>query len=142
MAGNFEKGMEAVKRGDCAGAFAEWKPLAEQGHARAQFNLGVMYANGDGVPQDYREMARWFHMAAEQGHAEAQFNLGTMYDNGNGVPEEDDEAVKWYRMAAEQGHAEAQFNLGVMCATGRGAPQDDGEAATAYDPSCQHPCLP
>ena len=75
---------------------------AEQGDAEAQFNLGVIYDEGQGVPQDYAEAAKWYRMAAEQGDADAQFILGVMYDEGQGVPKDDTEAVKWYRLAAEQ----------------------------------------
>ena len=70
---------------------------AEQGNAVAQFNLGVMYANGQGVPKDDAEAARWYRLAAEQGHDGAQVNLGIMYDNGEGVPKDPAEAVRWYR---------------------------------------------
>jgi len=52
---------------------------AEQGHAEAQSNLGVMYAEGQGVSQDYKAAVEWFRKAAGQGIAEAQFNLGSMY---------------------------------------------------------------
>ncbi len=105
---------------------------ADQGDAGAQYNLGNMYANGEGVPQDDAEAVRWFRLAAEQGHASAQFNLGFMYANGRGVPEDAAEAVRWYRLAAEQGHASAQFNLGLMYANGRGVPEDDAEAVRLY----------
>ena len=104
------------------------KKAAEQGHAAAQFNLGVMYDNGDGVPEDDAEAVRWYHQAAEQGLALAQSNLGVMYENGEGVPEDDAEAVRWYHQAAEQGYADAQFNLGVMYANGEGVPEDDIQA--------------
>ena len=67
MAGDFEKGMEAYERDDYAAALAEWKPLAEQGFAGAQFGLGVMYANGLGVPQDYAEAVRWYRMPPNRG---------------------------------------------------------------------------
>ena len=87
---------------------------AEQGHASAQFNLGVMYDIGRGVLEDDVEAVRWYRLAADQGFANAQFNLGVMYDNGRGVPEDDAEAARWHRLAAEQGHASAQFNLGLM----------------------------
>ncbi len=97
---------------------------AEQGDANAQFNLGLRYDDGDGVPENDREAVRWYRMAAEQGHAAAQFTLGTMYSRGRDVPENDQEAVKWYRMAAEQGHVDAQFDLGVMYANGEGVPKD------------------
>ena len=92
---------------------------------KAQHNLGVMYANGKGVPLDYAEALKWYRMAADQGHAKAQNNLGFMYFNGKGVPQDYAEALKWYRMAAEQGNAEAQRNLGNRYATGQGVPQQD-----------------
>ena len=75
---------------------------AQQGDATAQFNLGWMYAKGEGVPQDDREAAQWFRLAADQGHATAQFNLGVMYANGQGVPQDYQEAAQWYRLAADQ----------------------------------------
>ena len=100
--------------------FEDTKKGAEQGDAVAQFNLGVMYANGEGVPEDDVEAVRWYRMAAEQGLAMAQSNLGAVYANGEGVPEDDAEAVRWYRKAAEQGIAVAQFNLGAVYANGDG----------------------
>ena len=104
------------------------KKAAEQGQVDAQLNLGVRYARGDGVTQDYAEAERWFRQAAEQGDADAQNNLGVMYDKGEGVPEDDAEAVRWFRQAAEQGLAEAQAFLGVMYAIGEGVPGDDIQA--------------
>ena len=80
---------------------------AEQGDASAQVNLGVMYADGEGVPQDYSEAVRWYRLAAEQGDADAQFNLGIMYANGEGVPQDYSEAMRWFQLAAEQGDASA-----------------------------------
>ncbi len=56
--------MAAYDRGDYATALREWRPLAEQGHADAQFKLGVMYFNGRGVPQDYAQAHKWFNFAA------------------------------------------------------------------------------
>ena len=71
-------------------------PLGSRAGVRsAQFNLGVMYLNGRGVPQDDAEAVKWHRLAAEQGYASAQFNLGVMYLNGRGVPQDDAEAVKW-----------------------------------------------
>ena len=61
---------------------------AEAGDAEAQFNLGTVYADGEGVPQDDAEAARWFRLAADQGLGEAQNNLGFMYDTGRGVPQD------------------------------------------------------
>ena len=59
--------------------FEEAKRLAEDGDAEAQNDLGVMYGNGEGVPQDYKEAVKWYRLAAEQGVAAAQYNLGGMY---------------------------------------------------------------
>ncbi len=107
-----DEGVAANKRGDYATALRELRPLAKQGNANAQYNLGIMYENGRGFPQDDAEAVKWYRKAAEQGDAYAQFALGVMYDNGLGVPEDDAEAVKWGRKAAEQGHAKAQYSLG------------------------------
>ena len=110
----------------------EYHQAAKRGDARAQYNLGNMYANGNGVPEDDTEAVKWYRKAAEQGYAYAQYNLGLMYDNGEGVPEDDAEAVKWFRKAAEQGEANAQYNLGVSYANGEGVPEDDTEAVKWY----------
>jgi hypothetical protein len=114
---------------DCATAdVAACHRLADQGDAMAQYNLGVMYAKGEGVPQDYAEAVKWYRKAADHGWADAQYNLGVMYYNGRGVPQDYAEAVKWFRKAADQGYANAQYNLGVMYDNGRGVPQDFVEA--------------
>ncbi len=68
---DFEVGVEAWGRGDYDRAVQEFRPLAEQGHASAQFNLGVMYDKGHETPQDYQEAVRWYQLAAEQGIASA-----------------------------------------------------------------------
>ena len=104
------------------------RPLSEQGHAKAQTNLGFMYDQGHGVVQDYAEALSWYRLAADQGHAKAQTNLGSMYYQGHGVVQDNAEAVHWYRLAAKQGDAKAQFNLGVMYANGYGVVQDYGTA--------------
>ena len=128
LAGPFEDGFTAVQRGDYAAALKLWKPLADQGYSDAQYNLGVMYDNGKGVPQDDAEALKWYRKAADQGLAQAQYNLGVMYDEGKGVPQDYAEALKWYRKAADHGEASAQFNLGFMYYNGDGVPQDYVEA--------------
>ena len=107
---------------------ADLRASAEAGEAQAQYNLGVRYTVGEGVPQDYVEAVAWYRRAAEQGHAAAQYGLGVLYGTGEGVPQDYVEAVAWYRRAAEQGEAQAQFNLGVRYGTGEGVPQDYVEA--------------
>ncbi len=117
---DFQRGYAGYKSGDFATALREWTPLAEQRHSDAQYNLGLMYANGQGVPKNYKTAVKWYKLAAEQGNAFAQYNLGVMYANGQGVPQDYKTAVKWYKLAAEQGDADAQFGLGLMYALGRG----------------------
>ena len=70
------------------------------GDAGAQFNLGLMYADGEGVTQDDIEAVRWLRLAADQGHATAQHNLGVMYQNSRGVPQDYVEALMWFNLAA------------------------------------------
>ena len=124
LGSDFEKGVAAVQSGDFATALREWTPLAEQGHAQAQYNLGLMYERGDGVLQDYKTAVKWYTLAAEQDVPRAQNNLGLMYRKGNGVLQDDKIAVKWYTLAAEQGFANAQTNLGLMYGKGTGITQD------------------
>ena len=62
----FDEGEAAYQRGDYATALREWRPLAEQGYAEAQFFLGVMYSEGEGVPQDYSKAHMWFNLAASR----------------------------------------------------------------------------
>ena len=122
---DFKKGEAAANREDYATALREWRPLAEQGDAAAQFQLGVLYEHGLGVIQDYKEAVKWWRKAAEQGYAYATLNLGFMYRQGKGVIQDYKETVKWYRKASEQGSWSAQYNLGLMYREGEGVPQDN-----------------
>ena len=122
LAGPFEDGLTAYNKSDYKTALRLWRPLADQGIADAQYNLGLMYDIGRGVPQDYAQAVKWYRLAADQGNASAQSNLGLMYDKGRGVPQDDAQAVKWYRLAADQGRASAQVNLGLMYQNGQGVP--------------------
>ena len=115
------KGFPKMMQRPCTGA-------AEQGDSWAQYNLGVKYDNGEGVPEDDAMAVHWRRKAAEQEDAQVQYNLGFMYDNGEGVPEDDALAVHWYRKAAEQGDADAQTKLGLMYAKGEGVPEDHVQA--------------
>ena len=91
--------------------FKQSLEAAEQGDAKAQSNLGSLYAYGKGVDPDYKEALKWYTMAAEQGYTDAQAGLGMMYHEGQGVDRDYKEAAKWYRMAAEQGHDGAKKKL-------------------------------
>ena len=111
LADDLQDGLDAYDRKDFKTAYKLFLPLAEQGNALAQYNLGQMYRQGQGVPQDYQEAGRLYRLSAEQGDAIAQCNLGGMYNEGKGVPQDDKEAVKWWKLAAGQHDEQAQFIL-------------------------------
>ncbi len=92
----------AHQRGDYATVARELRSLAEQGDAKAQAHLGVMYETGLGVPQDYAEAVKWYRKAAEQGIAKAQYNLGFMYANGRGVSQDHVQAHMWFDLAVSR----------------------------------------
>ncbi len=131
-AADFQTGLDAFKRGDFATALHEWQPIADAGDPHAQYNLGLLYARGQGVAQDYRQAASWYQKAAEQGVAAAQYNLGVMYANGQGVPASPQDASKWFLKAAEQGVIDAANGLGRMYYEGEGAFRNYGEAEKWY----------
>ena len=101
---DFKAGMEAYNRGDFATALREWRPLAEQGDAGAQFSLGLSYENGDGVPRDYAIARQWYEKSAAQGDAKAQLYLGLQSAFGQGGPVDLVQAYMWYSLAAGNGH--------------------------------------
>ena len=94
----------AYAKGDYATALRLLRPLADQGDAAAQYNLGVMHANGQGVPQNYAEAAKWYRLAADQGDAPAQSNIGGLYALGRGVPKNYISAYTWLSLSAAQGN--------------------------------------
>ena len=111
---DFKWGYTAYQNGDYATALREWKPLAEQGDASAQNNLGVMYKNGYGVPQNDKTAVKWYTLAAEQGDAFAQTNLGAMYGNGTGVIQDNVYAHMWWNIAASSGDKTATKNRDIV----------------------------
>ncbi|MGA9393159.1 MAG: hypothetical protein WBV69_22200 [Candidatus Sulfotelmatobacter sp.] len=116
---------------------AEYRIRAEQGDAESQFKLGSMYYRGKGIPQNYREAARWYRKSAEQGYAKSEYNLSSMYRDGKGVPRDYAEAERWCRKAAEQGDAWAEEGLGFLYYRGEGVPQNYAEAARWYGKSAE-----
>jgi len=79
FAQDFYKGVKAYESRDFATALKEWKPLAESGDSAAQYNLGMMYKNGEGVPKDYKEALKWYKLAVEKGFLIAPYNYDLMY---------------------------------------------------------------
>ena len=100
---DFQKGRSAYAAKDYAAALKEWKPLAEQGNAEAQYAIGLLYRRGHAVLQDYKEALTWFRNASEQGVAGSQLNLGWMYQDGEGVSEDIVLAHMWFNIASANG---------------------------------------
>jgi hypothetical protein len=115
-AGPLEDGKTAFARGDYATAIQLWRPLADQGLADAQFGLGVIYAEGRGVPKDYADALIWYRKAADQGYPLAQFGLAVMYANGRGVPKDNVSALMWLDLAAESGLTDAAESRDMITA--------------------------
>lgn len=121
-----------IPPGDPAARAGFYMARAKAGDAAAQYDLGVLYARGDGLVQDFDSAATWFHAAAAQGNVSAEYNLGVLYEQGLGVAGSKAEALNWYRSAADQNHPGAQFNLALAYAQGDGAKQDFAAAARWY----------
>ena len=120
----FNKGLDCDKSGNHSEAVEWYRKAAAQGHAAAQYNLGVCYSEGWGVEEDKSEAVEWHRKAADQGHAAAQYFFGCCYFSGEGVEEDKSKAIEWYRKAADQGLAEAQYALGSCYEYGDGVKQN------------------
>jgi hypothetical protein len=125
-------GMTAFKTGDYAAAYRIWTPMAENGDANAQANLGILYLRGLGVSKDIQQAMQLFQTAAAKGNGQAEFQLGLMFAKGVGVQQDYSEAMRWYEMAADQGDAVAGYGIGRLFEEGFGVPQNDHIAAVWY----------
>jgi TPR repeat protein len=122
----------AIQAGDKIRALGIYTMLAQEGNAKAEYNLGQMYISGDGVPQDVDEAQNWYRRSAEHGYSEAQYTLGALHFRQVAALKSHEEAVEWYRKAAEQGHARSQLNLGDLYFKGEVVQQDVPTALEWY----------
>ena len=127
-AGPFEDGIAAYKARQFGIAVELWRPIAEAGDFVAQYYMGFVYGQGQGVEQDVVKSVRWYEMAGKQGYTPALHHLGLIFATGEGVEENDTVAVRWFRMAAELGHASSQLSMGVHFDNGEGVPENKVEA--------------
>ena len=105
---------------------------ADAGDTDAMSNLGLLYENGQGVPQDCAKAAELYQKAADAGDTRALKYLGVLYNNGRGVPQDYAKAAELFQKAADAGNSDAMNNLGVLYLNGRGIPQDYAKAAELY----------
>lgn len=101
-----------------------WTPLAKSGNPDAQYKLGMMYLNGQGVEIDLKKAGKLFQSSAYQGDAGAQFIVGEMSLTGMGLDRDYQKAGTWFKKAAEQDYPDAQFRLGEWYAVGNGGEQN------------------
>lgn len=132
IAQTLKKAKLLVKQGHVLKALPLYLPLAEQGNAEAQFQIGLIYVNGLELAKDDKQAVAWFSKAAKRGHKEAQTKLGFMYATGKGVERNYNLAFYWCYKAAEQGDVIAQYNLGLMYAKGQGVVKDNSLAVSWY----------
>ena len=111
----------------------ELRKLAQGGDATAQNELGLLYYEGKGVPQNHKKAKEWFDKAVKHGHTGAQVNLGTLYLRGEGAPQSSQMALFWFSRAAGEEDALALAKLGLMYAQGRGVLQDFIQAHMWYN---------
>jgi TPR repeat protein/CHAT domain-containing protein len=124
---------KSYEKSDYKQAVHWYKKGAEQGYAFAQYNLGLMYDNGEGVTQSFEQAVHWYTQAAEQGDAAAQYDLGVRYENGEGVTQNFEQAVRWYTQAADQGDDRAVNSLGAMYHKGYGVDKKLEKALNFYN---------
>lgn len=130
----FAEAMAAYRIADYATAYREFLPLAEGGMAAAQYRLGLMHENGQGVKRDLAEAEKWYARAAEQGYSSAQYNLGFVHYAQNDIAG----TTQWWSRAAERGDEQAMFSLGFMFAEGDRAPRDTVQAHMWFDLAAAH----
>jgi TPR repeat protein len=127
-----EQGVAAYDAEDYSAALPFLVQAADKGDPEAEYMLGRMYFNGNGVAQDVDRAYELFQASADESHPGGQTGIGFLYSVGEAVELDDEEALRWYRLAADQGFAAAQANLGYMYQNGRGVAASDEEAVRWY----------
>ena len=121
---SLQEAKSAIEAKNYKKAYEIYQALADEGDAKAQYNLGLMYASGDGVKYDASQAASWYKKSADQGYKEAQYALAVMIFNKELENLDYTQAVKWYQAAAAQGHIKSQENLGMLFYRGDAIEQD------------------
>ena len=129
---DYQSGLTAFDAGDFRKAAAEWQASAEQGDARSQHGLGLLYDSGRGFPENPKLAAEWYSKAAAQGVTAAASNLALLYATGRGVQKNLPKAVQLWDFAAKGGYATAQFNLGLLYYRGDGVAKSYPTAAAWF----------
>jgi len=132
VAADDHPGMKAFQAGDYAAAYKVWRPLADQGDANAQCNLGIMYQKGLGVDRDQGQAFQLFQAAADKGNAQAQYQLAQMFAKGWGVPQSYSSALMWTQKSAAAGDPDGENRMGWLYDEGYGVQKDSKQAVYYY----------
>ena len=133
VAGAFEAGLVAYRKGDFGAARNIWEPVADAGNAQAQYFLGFMLQNGLGQPWSNARAANWYRRAAHQGLPEAQLALGDLYLRGMGVELDPRVGAAWYASAAVAGDPTGQYEYAKLLLHGVGVEQDMSTALAWFE---------
>ncbi len=106
-----EKAVSLARAKKSTQAVIMFTQAAEQGNRAAQYFLGLMYARGDGLEQDFKQAYKWLHKAAMGGHPKAMYHLGMMYVNGDGVEEDVVRAQEWFWLGTTAGDRYSEKRL-------------------------------
>ncbi|MDE0306344.1 MAG: tetratricopeptide repeat protein [Albidovulum sp.] len=140
-ADNFEDGGFAYQQGDTESALSVWRSMADKGDRDAQFNLGIIYAQGLGIDQDRTRAIDWFRLAAEQGDPIAAFNLGVIFSEKESAHLDYSLAVSFYELAAAKKHPEAMEDLSILFANGMGVERNLSRAVSLATEAEELDCL-
>ena len=110
------EGAAAYEAGNYGEAASIWRPLAEEGDPKAQFNLALLHETGRGVAEDPAEAAAWYERAALQGVTQAQLNLAALRQTGRGIAQNPLEALYWLEVAARHGEGAAREQAAAAAA--------------------------
>ena len=135
---DFRKGYRAFQNTEYEKAYNLFLKSANEGDARAEYNLGAMFYSGEGGKQDLKKSFEWFEKSAKNGNAKAAYNIGFMYLNAQGVDRSLEKSIKWYRISANKDYAIAQYVLGEINYTGIGIKQNYERAFYWYERSANN----
>lgn len=129
---DFERGQTLLARGEYVEALKAFGNSAKNGNPEAQYQIGIMFLEGEGMKANPEDAAYWFRKAAQNGHAPSQFAIGECFMNGIGVQQDSRMAAEWFWRAAEQGHPKASLYLARMYRDGIGMKKDIEKARKYY----------
>lgn len=133
----FDLSQIEIKQKNYADAAVLLQSAADAGHIISAYNLGVMYAEGQGVPRNDKMAVQYFERAAKSNFAKAQHNLGKMYWHGTGVSKDPDKARTLFLAAMKEGDLDATATIAEMHRMGAGFPVDLKKSASLYEMSAK-----